>query len=67
MQSIHYAATTGKVNIIKYLVDSCNVPATITTMVSCDTSVYMHQFDAVYTRVQCILICGQKLHTLKLF
>ena len=61
MQSIHYAATTGKVNIIKYLVDSCNVPATITAMVSCVTSLCML---AVYTHVQCILTCGQKLHTL---
>ena len=64
MQSIHYAATTGKVNIIKYLVDSCNVPATITAMVSCVTSLYM---QAVYTHALCILTFGHKLHTLKLF
>ena len=51
MQSIHYAATTGKVNIVKYLVDSCKVPATITAMVSCVTPMYTHQFDAVYTHV----------------
>ena len=39
MQSIHYAAGTGKVNIIKYLTDSCNVPATVTALVSCVTSI----------------------------
>ena len=41
MQSIHYAAMTGKINIIKYLVENCHVPATVTTTVSCVACVYV--------------------------
>ena len=35
MQPLHYAAKSGKAEIIKHLVDSCNVPITVTALVSC--------------------------------
>ena len=64
MQSIHYAAATGKVNIIKYLIDNCNVPATVAALVSCVTAVYVRMcsytiisYMYVRTYVHSTLVC----------
>ena len=47
MQSIHYAAMIGKMNIIKYLVKNCHVPATVTTTVSCVACIYVGTYVCV--------------------
>ena len=43
MQLLHYAAMIGKVEIKKYLLDSCNVyiPITVTALVSCTSVVHV--------------------------
>ena len=57
MQPLHYAAKTGKAEIIKYLVDSCNVPITVTALVSCIACIFVW----VWTSCRHLLIVSKWL------
>ena len=52
MQPLHLAAMTGKMEIIEYLVDSCNVPITVTAI-----NAMVHKLVLCVCVCMCVCLC----------